>query len=91
MPKLSDLEPKKVSYPVVKQKKKPNQDTIPIITKRRPNLNYRVLLTAINNYLLGYKKTYENAKDNPLSESKLKYEDMLKEKVKVEKLLESED
>ena len=46
-----------------------------------PNgLDYRILLTAVNNYLKGYKNAYENAKNDPLSETKLKYEMMLKQK-----------
>ncbi len=61
------------------------------MTKKRPKklqdksminhgLDYRALLTAVNNYLVGFRKAYKNAKDNPLSETKLKYETMQKQK-----------
>lgn len=43
-------------------------------------LDYRILLTAVNNFLIGYKKAYQNAKSRPFSEVKLKYESMLKQK-----------
>lgn len=53
-----------------------------------PNgLDYRILLTAVNNYLKGYKNAYENAKNDPLSETKLKYEMMLKQKDVLEEKL----
>ena len=53
----------------------------------QPKLNYRVLLTTVNNYLMGYRKAYERNQDNPLSEIKLKYEEVQKQKNILEKLL----
>jgi len=51
------------------------------------DLKPSLLLTAVNNYLKGYKKSYERVKTDELSETKRKYEEMLAEKKKLENLL----
>jgi len=55
--------------------------------QEQTNLNHRTLLTAVNNYLIGYRKAYERVKTDELSETKRKYEEMLAEKKKLENLL----
>lgn len=49
--------------------------------------NYRALLTLANNYLKGYKKVYERVKEDEFSKTRLKYEEIIKEKGKLEKAL----
>lgn len=51
-------------------------------------LNHRVLLTAVNTYLKAYKKAYKNAKGNKLSEVKLRYEEMLKQREALKRRLD---
>jgi len=57
--------------------------------KSRTTLDYKVLLRACNNYLKGYKKAYNNAKNNsaPYSQVIEHYEDILEERNKLLKLL----
>ena len=60
--------------------------------KKGPNtlkngLVYRVLLTAVNNYLIGYRKAYENVVSKPFSEVRRKYEEMLEQKKVLEEKL----
>ncbi|MCP4651668.1 MAG: hypothetical protein GY853_16525 [PVC group bacterium] len=54
---------------------------------KQTNLNHRTLLTAVNNYLKGYKRAYERVESDMFSETKRKYEEMLKEKDKLERML----
>ena len=58
-----------------------------ITPKSKVDLNYSIILVCINNYLKGFKKAYNNAKNDLLSETKRKYEEVLKEREKVLKLI----
>lgn len=64
--------------------KKAKKVYVPKMSKTK--LDYDVLLTCVNNYLKGYKRAYENAKHDELSEVKKKYELVLKEREKLLKL-----
>ncbi|MBA7494637.1 hypothetical protein ES702_05214 [subsurface metagenome] len=64
-------------------------EKIPIIksTPISTELDLSTIEMAINNYLKGYKKAYENSKNNPYSKVKIDYEKVLKQREIVEKLI----
>jgi len=62
-------------------------DTIIAILVDKSKPNNRMLLMAVNNYLSIYNNAYQKSKHNPNSKTKMDYELMLKEKIRLERIL----
>lgn len=92
MPKLSDLKPKEKSKETITLKEKEDKPISKSTLEKKvrlEDLNLDVILTTVNNYLKGYRTAYNNAKNDPLSETKKKYENILQEKEKIEAILKA--
>lgn len=75
-----------------KKKRVTNSPKLPLQLKVKVyELNYDLLLTAVNNFLKGYKSAYERQKGKPFDETVKKYNNMLKEREKLLKLIEMEE
>ncbi len=80
--KVEDKKQTKEKQPSKQPKGQPRVRSSP-----RSSLNYRILLICTNKYLMMNKGAYKKVLDNDLSKLKLEYEEALKEKVKLEKIL----